>query len=449
MKGTVLVSAHLGGADHAVKRDALGILARALTQKGLRTVWLNLGGGPVPAPMTALAVPAFVEGAHRLAGLDALPVSLPDGYGRAVLLEREIAGCSERRARLKIALMREHVQRVLDAQAPGFCILWHQFNPLHLVFAQCCAERGVPFCFAEYGMIPGTVRFDADGQMGESWIARDPQRFLRLPLAEGDMARARTTLETVRRLRLNRKSRASSPATLDMLDELGRGGAPLLFYAGQNDLGSGMVPRDDPRARLHSPWFAHTLEALETLARWAAAEGWHVLFKPHPMAPADQGEALCARLGCVTRVTDADVADCILAARATATILSQTSYMALIHGRPCVLMGRNQLSGKGCVHEGADLEGLRRATVRAMTQGLTDAMRDAFETHAAQLLRHALYVMPGGLAGGGWPGLDGYADEIAAGFAAPGGGGASRGGVAPSLYDLLRLALRLLGKPPR
>ena len=47
-------------------------------------------------------------------------------------------------------------------------------------------------------------------------------------------------------------------------------------------------------------------------------------------------------------VTGANIFDCMEQADVTTTIVSQVSYLALIHDRTSLLLGRKQLSGKGC-----------------------------------------------------------------------------------------------------
>ena len=71
--------------------------------------------------------------------------------------------------------------------------------------------------------------------------------------------------------------------------------------------------------------------------------------------------------------------------------MSQVAYEGLLHGRNVLMLGRCQLTGKGCAWErGAD-ESLQDAVSRALRGGYTDDMKQAFLHHVAHVARDYAY----------------------------------------------------------
>jgi len=153
-----------------------------------------------------------------------------------------------------------------------------------------------------------------------------------------------------------------------------------------------MTPRSLPNSKLHSPYFSDTHEALSFLSKIAKDRNWLILFKPHPLAefPAD----LASRIGApefVQAVPGASIFECLEVAQVTTTIVSQVSYMSLIQDKPCVMMGRNYLSGKECTYEPQSQDEIAPAIDRAFAEGFTARQRENWSRHVAQLLRYSVF----------------------------------------------------------
>ena len=275
---------------------------------------------------------------------------------------------------------------------PALCVFWHQFNSLHYSMPDFCTGLGIPMLYAEYGSLPATIAFDSEGQMAESWAARRSDDFLNLPVSDEELSRTRRFLELARKQKRTRKP-LTAPASIQAVSEAAaRSGRRLVFYAGQHDYKTGMAPRSLPNAELHSPFFESTADALRHLCAIAEERNWHILFKPHPLAGHLLKRADMPGTDWLDVVPGADIFECMHAAAVTLTIVSQVSYMAILHDRPCVLLGRNQLSGKGCLYEPSSREKAGGRIDEAIGAGLTREQREAWFKHAAQLLGHALYA---------------------------------------------------------
>ena len=93
-------------------------------------------------------------------------------------------------------MIRKHIRmilafcRALDAHEPDYVYLWNQFNALHRTFEAILEHRGIKMGFFHDGVLPGSIALDVDGEMGESWIAKDPEKFMSVEVTEAQVARA-------------------------------------------------------------------------------------------------------------------------------------------------------------------------------------------------------------------------------------------------------------------
>ncbi len=227
--------------------------------------------------------------------------------------------------------------------------------------------------------------------MAESWVATDNDRFLDLEITPEQRTAVRDYLDRVREQRRSRKPQGFRPDVTERMRAVRAEGRPVVFYAGENPYRSGILPSNMPRARRHSPHYRGTEEALDALCAVAAERGWHIVFKPHPQARSPKGPSTDADT--LTLAEGANVFECILESDVTTTLVSQVSYLALIQDKPCVLMGRNPLSGKGCVYEVACADSLAPTFEAALAEGLTPAQREAWLRHATQLCVYYLFAL--------------------------------------------------------
>jgi hypothetical protein len=340
-----------------------------------------------------------------------------------------------------LLFFQEHFRRVVNRIQPRLCIAWHQFFSFHYALPGLLAELGIPLLYAEFGPLPGTIIFDRGGQMAESEIATRSEEFLRTPVTDAELDAAAKFIARVRAEQRTRKPQPAPGAVREALRARGMGeGTPVIFYAGQYDCRTGMRPRMLPNAKLHSPWFKSTLDSIEYLSALAKKNGWIVLFKPHPLAAISQTQLAqlpaADRLVCVPH---ASIFECMDVAKVVTTIVSQVSYMALIHRKPCVMLGRNQISGKGCAYEPDSKEAIEESFRTALSHGQTASQESAFCRHVAQLLKTAVFAFDDNFSAPTLRGLDAAASELmkaSANLCANGAAGADR--QAQTLYAMLR-----------
>jgi hypothetical protein len=280
---------------------------------------------------------------------------------------------------------------LLVRERPVLAVLWHQFNGLHYALDVSCRRAKVPVTYAEYGLLPGTIMFDAAGLMAESTVARDAESFARVPVTSAQIDAAQDYCLRVREKRWTRKPQLDQPGVTARLEQMRAAQRPVVFYAGENIARTGILPAGTERSRMHSPFFAGTSEALAALCTLAVRRDWHVVYKPHPLAieiplpDTDEAHFTVAR--------DADIFELMALSDVTATLVSQVCYMAVLSDRPCLLMGRGAMSGSGCAYELTVAEDLEAVLEDAIDGGFTAEQRDARDRHVAQLLTAYLYSL--------------------------------------------------------
>ncbi|WP_459937912.1 hypothetical protein [Desulfonatronum parangueonense] len=302
---------------------------------------------------------------------------------------------------LKMKSYESYLQKLFNQYEIALCLIWHQFTGRNHVLSHICRKFNIPYLFMEFGSLPGSIVFEADGGMGESRVTRNSDVFCRLPVDNSDIQKAENYLKICRDQKVNRPLRNEN--NIQCIDDIIKitkiKKRKIIFFAGQNDWGAGIFPQPWPRRDLHSPLFRHTKDALNYLSIIASKNNWQILFKPHPFVSRYQAnigisEAIYSDIEnpeFIDIVADADIFDCIDAADVCTTILSQSAYLFLIYNKPTVLLGRMQLTGKSCLYEPKNLKDVERYIKKALDEGLSKHQMSNFVKHVAQLCMYNLF----------------------------------------------------------
>ncbi len=292
--------------------------------------------------------------------------------------------------------IRKHVTMIrafceaLNHYNPDHVFLWNQFNAQNRTLEAILKRRGVGIGFFHDGVLPGSIAIDFDAEMGESWIAREPERFMSVPVSDEQVARASTFLDGLRGQRNQRHVQVEDISVVEALHAAGLADRPVMFFAGQNDWHAGIKPKS-PSRQFHSPLFAGSMEALETLDKVAGDVGISIVFKPHPLSR-DRFAFLRAhdfKNTVVLQHTSIDA--CLDACDVAATIASQACYVAMQADLPVLMLGRNQLTGKGLTYDMDSVDMLSEGIKDALRHPLGATQRENFARHAAQLERACLF----------------------------------------------------------
>jgi hypothetical protein len=284
----------------------------------------------------------------------------------------------------------ERFVRTVEFEEPVHCYLWNQFNAFHRFAEAWLRRRGTAVGFFHDGVLPGSIAIDFDGEMGASWVTNRPDLLNSVPVSDADLDSARRFLAWSRDEGISRHKQAEKILVAESLEIAGFAGKPMIFYAGQNDWHAGIQP-ENPDRPLHSPHYRGSAEPLADLDRIAKERDWVVVYKPHPL---DRDRYVFLRAGDYERVliissTDTNV--CLDLCSVFVTIASQTCYMAALRDKPIVMLGRNQMIGKGLTYDVADIRDLEPLLVRAMEDPLAASRATELARHAAQLEKVYLY----------------------------------------------------------
>ena len=283
-----------------------------------------------------------------------------------------------------------YLREVLRKFHPDRILLWNEFYAFHWVLRGLCREIKIPVGYMEFGCIPGTLVIEAKGQQGESYPARHPYKFGRLPVTSAEKEQAGQLLPYLYKTELNRNVQPRRTGTLERLVKK-KSGRPVITYLGQNDYESGLCPYTARTKRYHSPIFKSTLEGLEYLRLLSIQNDWTLLYKPHPIVEALQKIKVLRKGNGYEYLKDVNINEVIDHSDVLVTILSQSAYLALIRGKPAVMLGYTQLRHAGCTYEAFSRRKIESQIKEAIRYGYTEKQKQRFQEHIARLLRYYLW----------------------------------------------------------
>ncbi|HEG2660448.1 TPA: hypothetical protein SCV26_000967 [Campylobacter coli] len=274
---------------------------------------------------------------------------------------------------------------LLEKTSPKKVFIWNKFNATHEILYLVCLRRNIQCVFMEFGVIPGTFNFDLQGQMGESWIANHTSDFNDLTINSNDLENAKKVLEYIYKEKLCRNLQPEN----NLIDNIKckiKKDRPTIVYFGQNDFEAGMIPYNQHVVKYHSPWSIDSNDACRVLSEICIKNDWNFIYKPHPNL-----EWLEEKKSEIIDARGVDIHELIDLADVAVTILSQSSYEALMRGKPVVMLGYTHLKYKNCTYEAFAKDDVEQILDKAIKDGFTEEMRKNFHSHIARLLKYYLY----------------------------------------------------------
>ncbi|OVE74304.1 hypothetical protein BVX94_00775 [bacterium B17] len=391
---TIILTAYLAGEINAPKQRYLERLNIALQKYNLKLLLIDLAGKKIDTTCDQLILPEeMVKGNGTLTNEQEKILANIPILQQALTTEAEFYRLDHKTAGNRTLRLADYIfQQTRTTPNVVLFIIWHQFNGVSMTLRWLCETNNTPFMYAHLGLLPGTIVFDIDGQMGESWVARDSEKFLSMPISDDDLEQAKHYLNFVCCKKLTRKPQQASVPIENLLEPHRKQNRKIAFYAGQNDYRAGILPNTLTNKELHSPFYTSTMDALDHLNELAAKNDWLILFKPHPNTKNKIDYSSALKMKRVIYAPDTDVLECIKVSDVVVTILSGTSYEALTHKKPVVLLGKTQLSGKHCVYEIENKNDTEQRIKEALQKGFTLQQNDKWEKCATQLLKHYLFA---------------------------------------------------------
>jgi ADP-heptose:LPS heptosyltransferase len=292
--------------------------------------------------------------------------------------------------KLIVHLSIDYIKFLFQSHKPSQLLLWNQFTTWNVLIAHYAQRFSIPIRYMEHGPLPGSLCFDRQGQMGESWPATAPEEFNSLEFSSAEIACMGRHIEMLRQSGANRRPQPKGSVREKLLRF--QKNRPLLLYAGQNDFESGILPYTEKSRQYHSPIFESSRAALEYLDRLAKKKNWALIYKPHPYLVPNEEQIKRLKLSPNTiMIPTADINELIDLADVTITILSTVSYLALIRKKPVVMLGYTQLRYANATYNAFHLDEVERGIQAALRQGYTADQIQGFTAHAARLAKYYLY----------------------------------------------------------
>lgn len=281
------------------------------------------------------------------------------------------------------------VNKMLDIVQPKYIIMWNEFFAFHHILKNICAKREIEVVYLEFGSLPGTISIEHLGQMGASFSGKYAEDFMKLDVADEEMAQSIKVLEFLKNSKLNRNVQPINDNIEDIKNKLKKG-RPVILYAGVNDYESGLVPYTKETQINHSPVFKSSEDALLALAEYAKKNDYNLIYKPHPIIER-QTKDINKYDDNVIMALNVDINDVIDISDVVVTILSQVSYTALIREKAVVMLGFTQLKGKECCYETFTMDSFDETMDKAVNIGYTEEMHEKFIQHIAHMNKYVLY----------------------------------------------------------
>ena len=286
-----------------------------------------------------------------------------------------------------------YYNRIIDVYTEGNTpvtfVIWNEFTSMHFLLHNICSERNIPVSYFEFGVIPGTLCIEQGGQMGESKVALEADKFKALAVDKNEIKQAAEVVELVKKTGLNRNPQPISNLIEEYKSKMDLS-KPVVLYFGQNDFEAGMNPYTDRSAKYHSPAFETSNDAAYAIEKVCIEKGYNFIYKPHPTIMQMYGVSNKFAPSTII-ANDVDINELIDICTVSVTILSQAAYVSLIRDKAAVMLGYNQLRGKGCTYECFEKSKLEEVLVNAVSKGYTKEMRKAFIKHVAQLNKYYLF----------------------------------------------------------
>jgi hypothetical protein len=304
----------------------------------------------------------------------------------------QVKGCfqdiSDESAEYMVLRMYQYVEEMLNILTPRTIIIHASVQVYHKIASELCEKYNIPYVFTHQGILPGTFAFDIGGEVGASLPAVYADKFKNLPVTENDIINGQKVWDYLYKTKMNRKIQPNNHMG-EVIDKQINHQRPTVFFGGQNDINSHMLPYTQYTQEYHSPIFGSSIEAAVYIANICKQNDWNFVYKPHPMYAEREDVSLLPDN--TIYVKYGDINELIDGCDVFVTILSTANYVGLIRKKPVVMLGYTQSKGKNITYEAFEKNKIEQAIKDAIDNGFTKEQQEAFAVHLAQVLKYYLY----------------------------------------------------------
>ena len=241
----------------------------------------------------------------------------------------------------------EVFRALFEELQPALVLAWGNSLAQSVVLQQLAAQQGRPCWVIERGMLPGTLMIEMAGQGGQTELnwSFNLQNAWR---NSEDISLFAAAQEICRRSRSTKYAQADFLVPEIFHEKFNPERKPLVALLLQHDAASCLVPHDFTGAKIHSPAFPSSTDAIAQLGAAAREANCKLIVKPHPI---DQTDYSTCENPSVSVVRDVNLHSLIGAADVVAAMTSTAQFEALLHEKPLLLLARSALADKGVAYE--------------------------------------------------------------------------------------------------
>lgn len=307
-------------------------------------------------------------------------------YYAAYKLKAQHEDISFSEACCNVMEMLAYVETVICKMEPRIITTTGSRTVESFIIRYACEKNSVKYLTNHPAFIPGTILFDENGDSGETILNSKFDEFMNLPIDFIDIEKTRQVLKYIKDTGANRKIQPKIDIA-EMKEKICGNGKKTVLFVAQVDLD--LQPYDEYISSFFSPVFKSSEAAGVYLSKLAKKNDWNFIYKAHPL---DINYRIVEKLMENSTFVDiADINQLIDIADVVVTIQSSTDYIALIRGKPVVMLGFDHSKGKGFTYEAFEYEQIEQQIKCAIEEGLTEGQIVEFEKFVARNLKYYLF----------------------------------------------------------
>jgi hypothetical protein len=282
-----------------------------------------------------------------------------------------------------------HRAKMLDLKSNDVLVI-HAISPVNEILCSIAKKANSKIVFTEFGELPLTCFVSEEESIHNTWPLLESERFTNLPITQVDVEEGAKVINNMATSR--QSSRPGEKTESTVLPELK--GQTVIYVNGIYPFASGLEPRKSEKSKVLSPYYATNQELLDSVGKIAERNGWHVVYKDHPLTTKIHPNSVVksSKYKNVHILTHEDIHEILDVADVTVSLASKSILVSLARGVPVCLAGPYTIP-KGAISPGvAETENLEEGIKSLLVNKAGERVNiDDFNNYIARLRKYYLY----------------------------------------------------------
>lgn len=283
-----------------------------------------------------------------------------------------------------------NLKEIFELLQPEKLFIWGGSKRMDYILSNMAQKYNIPYCYLEFGYIPGTILMDRMGVGGRSEYVLGNSKLKNLTEGELKEINVPDIFRYIRESRLDTGifiENSSDEEAISRLDNAKK----CVFFPASGDRRPFYNTKTSFWRNAMSPVFESSGEALLFLAELCKKNDWQLIYKQHPPYESDCDERVEAYKDVIFEVKDMEIDKILNYTDTVVCFYSAIEFKTLIHKKPLVQLGHSILSVADCSYKPENKEDLEHSIRRALKDGFTKEQEENFEIFAGQLLKTCLW----------------------------------------------------------